>query len=71
MITGFSPRKSALTVYIMPGFKGRASLMAKLGKHKTGKSCLYLKSLQDVDEDILQRLITDSVKEMRKKYDTK
>ena len=71
MITGFSPRKTALTVYIMPGFSGFKSLMSKLGKYKTGKSCLYIKRLEDVDESVLEKLIVESVKEMRKKYDTR
>ena len=71
MLTGFSPRKSALTVYIMPGFSGFKQLMAKLGKYKTGKSCLYIKRLTDVDETVLEKLIDESVKRMRKKYDTK
>ena len=71
MITGFSPRKQALTVYIMPGFKSYATLMKKLGKYKTGKSCLYIRRLSDVDETVLQKLITDSVKLMRRKYATK
>lgn len=71
MITGFSPRKQALTVYIMPGFDQFDGLMKKLGKYKTGKSCLYLKRLSDVDEKVLEKLITGSVKFMRKKYPTK
>ena len=71
MITGFSPRKQSLTVYIIPGFKPFATLMRKLGKYKTGKSCLYIKRLQDVDEGVLQQLISDSVIHMRNKYDTK
>jgi len=71
MIAGFSPRKQALTLYIMPGFKGFAPLMKKLGKHKTGKSCLYIRRLADVDESVLQKLIDGSVKSMRKKYKTK
>ena len=70
MITGFSPRKQALTVYIMAGFSKYGSLMKKLGKHKTGKSCLYIKRLSDVDETVLQRLIDESVKYMRKTYET-
>ena len=70
-LTGYSPRKQALTVYIIPGFKPFESLLKKLGKHKTGKSCLYLRRLSDVDETILERLITESVKHMRKKYETK
>ena len=71
MLTGFSPRKTALTVYIMPGFSSFKSLMAKLGKFKTGKSCLYIKRLSDVDDKVLEKLIDESVKHMRKKYDTK
>ena len=70
MITGFSPRKQALTVYIMPGFTPFDKLMAKLGKYKTGKSCLYIKRLSDIDEIVLERLIGDSVEHMRKKYET-
>ena len=70
MVTGFSPRKQALTVYIMPGFASFSKLMEKLGKYKTGKSCLYIKRLADVDEDVLERLIEDSVEHMRKKYKT-
>lgn len=71
MITGFSPRKQALTLYIMPGFKTFAPLMKKLGKHKTGKSCLYIKHLADVDETVLERIIVGSVEQMRNKYETK
>jgi hypothetical protein len=63
-IVGFSPRKNDLTLYIMPGFEGSAELMAKLGKHKTGKACLYLKRLADVDVDVLQRVIDGSVQAM-------
>ena len=71
MITGYSPRKTALTVYIMPGFSGFKGLMGKLGKYKTGKSCLYIKRLSDVDETVLEKLIVESVEHMRKKYETK
>ena len=70
MLTGFSPRKQALTVYIMPGFSHFSALMSKLGSYKTGKSCLYIKRLSDVDESVLRRLITESVKYMRRKYET-
>ena len=63
-LVGFSPRKNDLTLYIMPGFDGFAGLMAKLGKHKTGKSCLYLKTLADVDLRVLQAVIEGSVKAM-------
>lgn len=71
MLVGFSPRKQALTIYIIAGFKHFAPLMKKLGKYKTGKSCLYVKRLSDVDETVLDKLIRDSVKYMRKNYETK
>jgi hypothetical protein len=71
MLTGFSPRKQALTVYIMPGFSSFKKLMDKLGKYKTGKSCLYIKRLSDIDEKTLEKLIAESVRNMRKRYETK
>ena len=70
MMAGFSPRKQALTVYIMAGFPRFETLMKKLGKYKTGKSCLYIKRLSDVDENVLQQLIDESVSYMRKNYET-
>ena len=57
-LTGFSPRKQSLTLYIMPGFKRYEALMEKLGKHKTGKGCLYINKLTDVDMTVLTELIT-------------
>ena len=69
-LTGFSPRKQALTVYIMAGFSRFDRLMKKLGKHKKGKSCLYVKRLADVDQGVLEQLINESVKFMRKNYET-
>ncbi len=67
-LIGLSPRKSALTLYIMPGFRIYDELMGKLGKFKTGKSCLYVKKLEDVDMKVLERLARESVKWMRAKY---
>jgi hypothetical protein len=67
-ITGFSPRAQSISVYIMPGFTEFAPLMKKLGKYKTGKSCLYIKRLEDVDQKVLSRLIKASVKEMHRRY---
>ena len=64
LITGFSPRKGDLTLYIMPGFDIAPELMERLGKYKTGKSCLYIKKLADVDPKVLKQLITKSVKKM-------
>ncbi len=70
MIAGFSPRRQALTVYILAGFGRFDTLMGKLGKYKTGKSCLYINRLSDVDEKVLEKLIEGSVKYMRKNYET-
>ncbi len=67
-LTGFSPRKQNLTLYIMPGFDRYAEQMSELGKFKTGKSCLYLKKLEDVDMDTLRKLIANSVTYLRDKY---
>ena len=60
-VAGFAPRKQALTLYIMSGFKGHAALMKRLGKHKTGRSCLYIKRLSDVDAGVLRELVASSV----------
>ncbi len=70
-LTGFSPRKQNLTIYIMPGFSKYGSLMKKLGKYKTGKSCLYVKKLEDIDKEVLKKLIASSVEYMQKAYKTK
>jgi hypothetical protein len=67
-IAGFSPRKEALTIYLVPGFQKNKSLIQKFGKYKTGKSCLYIKKLADVDLKVLEKLISDSYKYMMKKY---
>lgn len=67
-LVGFSPRKHNLTLYIMPGFSQFDRLMGELGKYKTGKSCLYVKSLHDVDQNKLRMLIDGSVKYMKRKY---
>ena len=66
MLTGFSPRKQNLTLYIMPGFERHANLLKKLGRHSLGKSCLYIKRLSDVDKKVLKELVTESVKVMKK-----
>ena len=63
-LTGFAPRKQALTVYIMAGFDDYEALMARLGKHTTGKSCLYIKRLDDIDLDVLRELVRRSVDHM-------
>jgi hypothetical protein len=61
-ITGFSPRKQNLTLYIMGGFNQFPDLMKQLGKYSTGKGCLYIKKLDDVDTKVLQKLLVQSVK---------
>lgn len=58
---GFSPRKQNLTLYIMDGFDGYEELLGKLGKHSIGKSCLHVKRLDDVDTDVLRKLVEASV----------
>ena len=65
---GFSPRKQALTVYIMDGFEKYDKLLKKLGKHKTGKSCLYINKLEDVKIPVLKELISESLKYVRENY---
>ena len=57
-IVGFSPRKQSLTLYIMAGFEAYEDLMSKLGKHTTGKSCLYIKNIEDIDQDVLRKLVS-------------
>ena len=64
-ITGFSPRKQNLTIYITPGFDKYESLMKQLGKHKTSKGCLYVKKLEDVDMKVLKQLIKQSNQDMK------
>jgi hypothetical protein len=67
-LTGFSPRKGNLTLYIMAGFDRYAELLSRLGKYKTGKSCLYVKRLADVDDAVLEELIVASVAHMKQTY---
>ena len=68
MMTGVSPRKAALTIYIMPGFSDYADLLACLGKYKHSASCLYITRLENVDLEALKDLITRSVQDMRRRY---
>ena len=65
---GFSPRKTALTLYIMAGFSRFDELMEKLGKYKIGKSCLYVKKLTDINLEVLEDLVTSSIEYMNKRY---
>lgn len=65
MLIGFSPRKGNLTLYITDGFDKYEEYLAKLGKFKTGKSCLYIKRLSDIDENILRDLIASSIEHVK------
>ena len=65
-VAAFSPRKSDLTLYLTPGFQQNKDLMDQLGKHRTGKSCLYIKRLSDVHVPTLKKLIRESVKAVKK-----
>jgi hypothetical protein len=64
---GFSPRKANLVLYVMDGYE-KEPLMKKLGKHKTGRSCLYINKLADIDEDILRQIVSNGWKIMAKKH---
>lgn len=71
-LTGFSPRKQNLTIYIMPGFKEYGDILKDLGKYKiSGGSCLYIKKLSDVNEKLLIKLIKRSVADMKKRHPSK
>ena len=67
-ITGFAPRKASLSLYLMSGFSNFEKLLASLGKHKTGKACLYINKLDDVDQAVLKRLIRESVAHVHKTW---
>ncbi|MBD3838063.1 DUF1801 domain-containing protein [Brevundimonas sp.] len=67
-LVGFSPRKANLVLYVMPGFEGQSDLLARLGKHKAGGSCLYLNRLADIDRAVLRQIIDRSVASMRARY---
>ncbi|MBE0564507.1 MAG: DUF1801 domain-containing protein [Krumholzibacteria bacterium] len=67
-VLGFSSRKADITVYLVPGFGGAEPLLAKLGKHRKGKGCLYLKRLEGVDLAVLEQLLVRSVEETRRRY---
>ncbi len=68
LAAGFSSRKQTLTLYIISGFKEHDALMQRLGKHSTGKSCLYIKKLDDIDLEVLEELVTRSVAHVEAQY---
>jgi hypothetical protein len=67
-LTGFSPRKQNLTLYFMTGFEPHGALLRKLGKYKTGKCCLYIKKLSDIDLAVLTELIVRSVRQVEREH---
>ena len=64
LATGFSPRKASLSIYIMPGYADFGDIMDRLGKHKTGRSCLYVNKLADIDEAVLRELIRAGLRDL-------
>ena len=67
-VVGFSPRKAAIVLYLSTGFEGRDELLGKFGKHKTSKACLYIKSLDQIDEKVLREMVRRSVKHTNSIY---
>ncbi|RZL66213.1 MAG: DUF1801 domain-containing protein [Pedobacter sp.] len=67
-LTGFSPRKDSFALYLSSELKDREKLLASLGKHKTGKACVYIKKLGDIDTKILKQIITNSIADIKSKY---
>ena len=68
MRVGFSSRAQSISVYLMPGYEDFQDELARLGKHKTGKSCLYIKRMSDIDETVLEEMIAKSLRIMDEKY---
>lgn len=66
--TGFSPRKTNLSIYIMPGYEDYSEILGRLGKHKIGKACLYVNKLADIDLDVLEELIRKGLDDLNKKW---
>ncbi|WP_270375460.1 DUF1801 domain-containing protein [Marinicauda sp. Alg238-R41] len=71
LATGFSPRKSAHSIYILPGYTDYQPLLDRLGKHSHGKSCLYVKTLADIDLEVLAELIEAGLRDLSGKYEVK
>lgn len=68
LVTGFSPRKASLVLYIMPGYQDLGEKLQRLGKHRIGKSCLYIKRLDDVDMTVLEEIVQQGVAHIRANY---
>lgn len=68
-VTGFSPRKASMSVYIMPGYRDLSEKLDGLGKHKMGKACLYINTLEDIDMEVLREIVLDGVTYMKANYE--
>lgn len=68
LATGFSPRKAAFSIYILPGYADFSNILARLGKHRTGKSCLYVTRLSDIDLDVLAELIEAGLEDLARHW---
>ena len=68
MLSGFSPRKASLSIYLMAGFDQLGDELTALGKHKSSKGCLYVKRLSDIDDKVLRKMIKKSIGIMQKRY---
>ena len=71
LATGFSPRKANLSLYIMPGYADFGDILARLGKHKLGKSCLYINKLADVDPDVVEEIVRAGIDDLTKRWPVK
>lgn len=69
LVTGFSPRKARLVVYVMPGYRDLTEKLDRLGKHKIGTSCLYINKLDDIDLAVLKEIVRDGVAYMKSNYE--
>lgn len=70
LMTGFSPRKANLSIYIMPGYHDLDDYLQRLGKHRIGKSCLYVNRLHDIDRDVLAQIVRHGIRYLEKHYST-
>jgi hypothetical protein len=68
LATGFAPRKADLSIYIMPGYQDFSAILQRLGKHKMGKACLYLRRLSDADEGVLTELIRAGLADLKTRW---
>lgn len=68
LATGFSPRKAELSIYVVPGYQDYGPILARLGKHRLGKACLYVRKLADIDMDVLEELVRAGLADLRRMW---